>query len=133
MQARNVTFRGRPAAPTPPESPVTLFRNLPRTGKGVGGLWTHQGAILDEYVGQYTGVSDVALELPTGTGKTLPGLLIADWSRLSRSERAAYACPTQQLARQVHEAAGREGIKAVLLIGSHGGWHLSDVTRYDAA
>jgi hypothetical protein len=119
--------------PAPPESPEALFRELPRTGKGVGGLWTHQGAILGQYVSQYASVTDVALELPTGTGKTLPGLLIADWSRRARPERAAYGCPTQQLARQVHAAAGREGIPAVLLVGSHTGWALADVTRYDAA
>lgn len=126
-----MTFRGRTSAQTPPASPEALFRELPRTGKGVGGLWTHQGAILSRYVEGYADVPDVALELPTGTGKTLPGLLIADWCRRARFERAAYACPTQQLARQVLDAAGREGIPTVLLIGSHVGWSMADVTRYE--
>ena len=54
---------------------------------------------------------DLALELPTGTGKTLPGLLIADWVRRVRSARVAYACPTVQLARQVSETAGERACR----------------------
>lgn len=128
-----MTFRGPPTASAPPPSPEALFRDLPRTGKGVGGLWTHQGAILGRYADAYATAPDVALELPTGTGKTIPGLLIADWSRRTRTERAVYACPTHQLAHQVFEAAGREAIPAVLLVGSHTGWPMADVTRYDGA
>jgi Rad3-related DNA helicase len=68
---------------------------------------------------RYAGTPDLALELPTGTGKTLLALVIADWSR---RVRVVYACPTQQLARQVLATAHREGVPAVLLVGSHHGW-----------
>ena len=50
--------------------------------------------------------ADVAIELPTGAGKTIPGLLIAEWRRIFSGHRVLYACPTQQLARQVAEDGG---------------------------
>lgn len=53
---------------------------------------------------------DVALELPTGTGKTLIGLLIAEWRRRKQGERVLYLCPTRQLAHQVGVQARRYGI-----------------------
>ena len=47
-----------------------------------------------------------------GTGKTLIGLLIAEWRRQRRGERALYLCPTRQLAYQVGAQAARYGINA---------------------
>ena len=49
--------------------------------------------------------SDVALQLPTGSGKTLVGLLIAEWRRRKFQERVVYLCPTNQLVNQVVEEA----------------------------
>lgn len=68
--------------------------------------------------------------LPTGSGKTLVGLLISDWRRRTLGHRVVYACPTKQLARQVLEKAMAQGIPAVLLIGSHRGWDQLDLARY---
>jgi superfamily II DNA or RNA helicase len=48
---------------------------------------------------------DVALHLPTGSGKTLVGLLIAEWLRRKNHERVVYLCPTRQLVNQVAEQA----------------------------
>lgn len=77
--------------------------------------------MLRAYHQQHLATPDVALELPTGAGKTLPGLLITEWRRRSRHHRVLYACPTQQLARQTAEAAGRLGIETVTLVGRHPG------------
>jgi len=77
--------------------------------------------------------ADVALELPTGAGKTLPALLIAEWRRSSFGSRVAYACPTIQLAHQVHAEAVRQGIDAVTLLGPHREWETADAARYDSA
>ena len=60
---------------------------------------------------------DIAIELPTGAGKTLVGLLIAEWRRQAFGERVAYLCPTRQLAKQVGEQARDYGIPAKVLIG----------------
>lgn len=67
----------------------------------VPGLWLHQGDVLRAYLTDHEATPGLALELPTGTGKTLPGLVIAEWVRREAAGPVAYACPTNQLARQV--------------------------------
>lgn len=93
-----------------PSSPRVLFRDLPRD-PDVRFLWGHQDRILERYE-QGAETRDLALELPTGTGKTLIGLLIAEWRRRAREERVLYLCPTRQLAHQVGALAARYGIEA---------------------
>ncbi len=61
---------------------------------------------------------DVALELPTGTGKTTVGLLIAEWHRRRTGNRVAYLTLTNQLARQVLVEAGRVAVPFSDLIGT---------------
>ncbi len=121
-----MAFKRRDAQHSLAETPEELHRNLPRGRDAVAGLWTHQGDVLRAWYSEHQDSSDVALELPTGTGKTLPGLLIAEWVRRKRGCHVIYACPTQQLARQVFQTAGREGIAASLLVGSHRGWSDED-------
>lgn len=87
-----------------------MFRDLSRDAD-VRFLWGHQDRILERYE-EHVGTADVALELPTGTGKTLIGLLIAEWRRQARDERVLYMCPTRQLAHQVGALAQRYGIDA---------------------
>lgn len=86
-----------------PESPDRLFRDLPR--RKHASLYDHQGQILRTYVSEALTASDVALQLPTGSGKTLVGLLLADWRRRKFRERVVYLCPTRQLVNQVAEEA----------------------------
>jgi len=66
--------------------------------------------MLEQYE-EHAEARDVALELPTGTGKTLIGLLIAEWRRQARRERVLYLCPTRQLVYQVGALAEAYGIK----------------------
>jgi Type III restriction enzyme, res subunit len=113
-------------------SPGELYRDLPRRPGAVPGLWAHQSEMLKTFTSKVDS-PDVALELPTGTGKTLTGLLIAEWTRRGRRARVIYACPTQQLARQVAAAAYREGIDAALLIGRHTNWPVAARTAYESA
>lgn len=86
-----------------PESPDRLFRDLPR--RKHASLFDHQGQVLRSYVAQALDAPDVALQLPTGSGKTLVGLLLADWRRRKFRERIVYLCPTRQLVHQVAEEA----------------------------
>jgi Rad3-related DNA helicase len=86
-----------------PESPDRLFRDLPR--RKHASLYDHQGQILRTYVSTALVASDVALQLPTGSGKTLVGLLLAEWRRRKFRERVVYLCPTRQLVNQVAEEA----------------------------
>lgn len=113
-------------------SPGELYRDLPRRPGAVPGLWAHQSEMLKTFTAK-ADEPDVALELPTGTGKTLTGLLLAEWTRRKRRSRVIYACPTQQLARQVAAAAYREGIDTALLVGRHTDWSAAAHTAYEAA
>lgn len=58
------------------------------------------------------------------------GLLISEWRRRTLSHRTVYACPTQQLAEQVHASALKQGLDTVLLIGSNKEWAASSVNSY---
>jgi superfamily II DNA or RNA helicase len=94
----------KPSVPTSvPESPDRLFRDLPR--RKHASLFDHQGQILRTYVAKALKAPDVALQLPTGSGKTLVGLLLAEWRRRKFGERVVYLCPTRQLVNQVAEEA----------------------------
>ena len=126
-------FKGKGQLGALPASPETLYRDLPRRPDAVPGLWLHQGDLLRAYSADHINTRDLALELPTGTGKTLPGLLIADWVRRVRSGRVVYACPTVQLAKQVAETAAREGVPSVVLVRSHHDWPVADQALYEAA
>lgn len=113
-------------------SPGEMYRDLPRRPGAVPGLWAHQSEMLRAYTPK-AGQPDIALELPTGTGKTLTGLLIAEWTRRQRSARVIYACTTKQLARQVAASARREGIDTALLIGRATDWSDAAHAAYESA
>nr|WP_129591168.1 DEAD/DEAH box helicase [Dietzia sp. oral taxon 368] len=99
---------------------------LPRTTSAVDSLWLHQGDVIRAYAENHRETPDLALELPTGTGKTLPGLLIGEWVRREDEGPVIYATPTKQLARQVAATAAREGVPAALLIGTARDWAPAD-------
>lgn len=102
---------------TVPESPDRLFRDLPR--RKHASLFDHQGQVLRNYVGQALSSPDVALQLPTGSGKTLVGLLLAEWRRRKFHERVVYLCPTRQLVHQVtEEATAKYGLTVEPFTGS---------------
>lgn len=123
-------FRIGPAEQPKSESPERLFDDLPRTKDGVASLWSHQADILRQYHDNHVDSPDVSLELPTGSGKTIPALLIAEWRRVSLGQRVVYACPNIQLAHQVHAEAIRQGMGAVALHGPHRDWEMSDSAKY---
>ncbi len=88
---------------TCPEDPEALFRDLRK--RTVPGLLSHQADILRSYIAVHKKHTDVAIQLPTGSGKTLVGLLIAEWRRRKYGERVVYLCPTRQLVNQVSDQA----------------------------
>ena len=49
-------------------SPQSLFMDI--KNKSVDGLLSHQDNMISEYLEKYYNEKDVALELPTGSGKT---------------------------------------------------------------
>lgn len=98
-----MAFKKPSSRPSVPESPDRMFRDLPR--RKHASLYDHQGQILRTYVTAAMQAPNVALQLPTGSGKTLVGLLLAEWRRRKNNERVVYLCPTRQLVNQVAEEA----------------------------
>src|SRR5690349_12672808 len=99
-----------------PENPEALFRLLRPRDRNVRDLLLRQGDALRGYARLPKAEPDVAIELPTGGGKTLVGLLIAEWRRRALRHRVAYLCPTVQLARQVASKASAYGLDVVTLV-----------------
>lgn len=130
-EGNTVAFKGGTSGATKHLTPEALYPDLPRKPGAVPGLLVHQGDLLRRYASDgHVSTADLALELPTGTGKTIPALVIAEWRRRTRNERVAYACPTDQLTKQVAAAAAREGIPAVTLTGTYTEWDPAAETRY---
>src|SRR4051794_13741383 len=79
------------------KNPEELFFKLSGRAKSHGYLRGPQQDVLREYIERHVKASDVAFELPTGTGKTTVGLVIAEWWR-QQSRRVAILSLTNQLA-----------------------------------
>ncbi len=100
-----------------PDNPEALFRDLRK--KTIPGLLSHQADVLRSYIAIHSKHADIALQLPTGSGKTLVGLLIAEWRRRKYAERVVYLCPTRQLVNQVaNQASTKYGIDLHAFTGS---------------
>ena len=97
-------------------------------------LWSRQADVLRAYdrlndkSGQFP--ADIAIELPTGAGKTLVGCLVAEWRRRKYQEPVAFVAPTRQLAWQAAAKARLYGIPAVDLTGSHTKWNPADEVSF---
>ena len=96
MSKKRPSFR-KPKRSQSYDSPEELFGKLSNREKSHGYLRAPQVDALRAYM-DYTRDSDVAFELPTGTGKTGVGLLIAEWRRRRFGGKVAYLTLTNQLA-----------------------------------
>ena len=91
----------RPVAKRPrvSENPVDFFQDLrPRK---IAALYDQQAQIMRDYAANAVDKPDVAIQGATGSGKTVVGLIIAEWRRRKFRERPVYLCPTRQLVHQV--------------------------------
>jgi superfamily II DNA or RNA helicase len=80
-------FRTSASQEPKPESPALLFRDLKGKDPSIKFLWEHQAKLLDAYHPSHLNDKDVAVELPTGSGKTLVGMLIGEYRRRATGER----------------------------------------------
>jgi hypothetical protein len=99
-----------------PADPSSLFKSLKIRSKVIKRAWDNQAESWRQYFESFGSASDVAIEMPTGSGKTLVGLVIAEYRRLRFDERVVYLCPTRQLCRQVGAVADECGIKAAVCL-----------------
>jgi hypothetical protein len=106
-------------------------------------LTSSQGQIVYAYT-ENLNKKDIALELPTGSGKTLVGLVIGEWRRAKNQEKVVFLCPTRQLVNQVKKQTEEKyGIPVTAYTGSiknytdeqKGNWQLNKtiaVTTYSS-
>jgi Helicase C-terminal domain/DEAD/DEAH box helicase len=95
-------------------------------------LWPAQAYVLDTYARAYSSKPDVAVDLPTGAGKTLIALLIAEaWRRESKT--VAILSANKTLARQMLQESLALGIPAVLMEGKGTDIPSSDRRAYQRA
>jgi len=124
-----MAFKTNTFAQPASSNPAAHFKTL--TKRQYPDVMPHQKEMLEAYAAGYEESSDVALQLPTGSGKTLVGLLIADWRRIKHNDRAVYLCPTRQLVRQtVLQAQNQYGIDVVDLSGSKKDFAPAESTAY---
>lgn len=127
-----MAFKTRKSASEVPSDPEKLFRTSRTASSSLSSLWPHQTEILKAWHATHSRNSDVAVELPTGAGKTLIGGLIGEYQRRVHKRRVVYLCPTKQLARQCQERLEDYGLPAVLLIGRVADWNQADRARYSS-
>lgn len=94
----------------------------------VPGLWEWQREVLAAYVDS---PGDAAIELPTGSGKTLIGLLAGEHHRQSEGSPVAYLAGNKQLAQQVERHARDLGFPVVRFQGPKDSWSPRDVRSYN--
>lgn len=127
-----MNFRLSGSSSSSAKNPETLFRDI--RDRRVEGLLSQQADMLRAYYSSGKDKEDVALEMPTGSGKTLVGLLIAEWRRRKFDQRGLYLCPTNQLVNQVVEQSrDKYGIPAIPFTGGKRSFKASDKGAYLAA
>ncbi|MGD9730284.1 MAG: DEAD/DEAH box helicase, partial [Nitrospiraceae bacterium] len=127
-----MAFKSAPPPEAVPDSPEKILLELPR--RKIPGVLLHQGQMMQKFVAEAQNAPDVALQLPTGSGKTLVGLLIGEWLRRKNSERVVFLCPTRQLVNQVVEQAQKQyGLSVHGFVGSKHSFDAAAKADYQAA
>lgn len=78
------------------QSPVAMYHDNKFANKTIMGLLDYQRDMLEEYMKQYS-TKNTGIELSTGSGKTLVGLVIGEFRRRKEHEKVVFLCPTNQL------------------------------------
>ena len=100
--------------------------------KKIMGPLDYQAVMLDKYIENYD-EKTLALELPTGSGKTLVGLLIGEYRRRKNKEKVVFLCPTNQLVNQVVEQSNlKYGLKAIAFCGKQKEYRNSAMPSFDS-
>jgi superfamily II DNA or RNA helicase len=87
-----------------PTDPIEIFRGLTLRGS-VENIWGPQQEALEQWHTKYRKEKDNVIQMNTGGGKTLVGLLIAQSLLNDTSGRVLYLCVNNQLVEQTIEKA----------------------------
>ena len=112
------------------EAPYRDYKN-----RKIPGPLSHQVDIWRKYEEKETiSHPNVALQLPTGSGKGLIGLGIGEWHRRKNKERIIYLCPTRQLVNQlVDQSVNKYGIKVNSFTGKQAEYSAKIKSEYISA
>ena len=105
------------------------FTSKPRIH--INALYEDQAKILDLAYMHYEKYPTKALiiKIPTGGGKTLVGLCIADYFR-NHDYKVLYVCPSQILLEQTHKFAQQTHFNTVLFFGKNTEYKQADLEQY---
>ena len=109
-----------------PDRYETLFEG--HRSDQIAELWPWQREVLANYAKTD---GDVAIELPTGAGKTLVALLAGEEFRQRERRPVAYLAGNKQLAQQVERQANALRLPVVRFQGPKSGWSLADVFAFN--
>ncbi len=110
MKDLSAAFKQQPPYQPGPVDPVDLFRTLKiRAGSPIKELWAPQSDALREWH-SHRSLEDTLVQLNTGAGKTLIGLLAAQSLVNETQGRVLYCCATKQLVDQTSEKADELGL-----------------------
>lgn len=93
-----------------PVDPNKIFKGLTLRGS-IENIWGPQESALRKWHEQYRSCPDNILEMNTGGGKTLVGLLMAQSLMHETNGHVLYLCPNNQLIEQTVKKAAECGIK----------------------
>ncbi len=115
------------------QTPQEMFQD--NKLKTIKGILDYQSQMLDNYLQTISENNivdkNVAIELPTGSGKTLVGLLIGEFHRRKYKRKCLFLCPTNQLVSQVCQQAREQyGIIAIPFIGKQANYDVQSKTKY---
>ena len=117
-----------PSSSKRPVDPLAIFEKLTLRGS-IENIWAPQGEALKAWHKDHRDASDVVVQLNTGGGKTLVGLLMAQSLVNEKHGHVLYVCPNNQLVEQINERAREVGLAPALRYG--GDW--TNKEAYDSA
>ena len=125
IHPRGFTAQNMDTTPTPSEY-EQLFLN--HRSASIPQLWSWQSEVLAAYEKTR---ADAAIELPTGSGKTLVALLAGELFRQRERKPVAYLAGNKQLAQQVERQARALNFPVVRFQDSKDTWSPSDIRKYN--
>jgi hypothetical protein len=96
--------------------PISIFESLPNLPGTPNDIWRGQTDALEKWH-ENRKINDVLIELNTGAGKTLVGILIAQSLVNEGLQNVVYVCATKDLVNQTSAEANKIGIAHSLRIG----------------
>lgn len=113
------------------QTPQDMFADY-KTSQ-INALYGWQSSLLESYMTNGYQIADLSIEMPTGSGKTLIGLLIGEFRRRKNGEKVVYLCANNLLARQAYQHSKQYGFEASLFTGPKRSYLPESISAYQSA